>query len=331
MIEKPYLLFLGDARDQLAAKTAQGVADWRPEWCVGQLRLPGCQADTGLGDLTIEEAVARGARTFVVGTVSSGGMLPESWSGLIVEAIERGMDVASGLHTRLDSFPAVREAAERHGASLHELRHSTVKLGTGKGLRRAGKRLLTVGTDCSVGKKYTALSFEKEMRARGMNADFRATGQTGVLIAERGIAIDAVIADFIAGAAEWLTPENDPEHWDVVEGQGSLFHPAFAGVTLGLLHGAQPDAIVLCHEATRAHMRGLPDCPIPSIEACLAAYPPLAHLTNPDARMVGIAVDTHHLGDDEAAAYLAGLADRHGLPACDPLRGGVGPIVDALG
>lgn len=330
MIEKPYLLFLGDARDQLAAKTAQGVADWRPDWCVGQLRLPGCQADVGLEDIDVTEAVSRGARTFVIGTVSSGGQLPESWSGIIIEAIERGMDVASGLHTRLDSFPEIRAKAERHGARLHEVRHADVALGTGRGEPRSGRRLVTVGTDCSVGKKYTALAIEKEMRARGMNADFRATGQTGVLIAERGIAIDAVVADFIAGAAEWLTPANDADHWDVVEGQGSLFHAAFAGVTLGLLHGAQPDAIVLCHEATRQHMRGLPHAPIPSIGDCLAAYPPLAHLTNPQARMVGISVDTHHLPADEAETYLAGLTDTHGLPACDPLRGGVGPIVDAL-
>ena len=128
---------------------------------------------------------------------------------------------------------------------------------TGKGTKRPGLRLLTVGTDCSVGKKYTALALEREMHARGLKADFRATGQTGILISGRGVAIDAVVADFISGAAEWLTPANEPDHWDVVEGQGSLFHPSFAGVTLGLLHGAQPDAFVVCHEPTRKTMRGV--------------------------------------------------------------------------
>ena len=123
--------------------------------------------------------------------------------------------------------------------------------------RSTGLRLLTVGTDCSVGKKYTALALEKEMRARGLAADFRATGQTGVFISGRGVAIDAVVADFISGAAEWISPAAEPDHWDVVEGQGSLFHPSFSGVTLGLLHGAQPDAFVVCHEPTRTHMRGV--------------------------------------------------------------------------
>jgi len=329
-MERPYLLFLGDAPDQLAAKTATGIADWRPDWCVGQLRLPGCQADTGLGDLSIAEAAERGARTMVIGVVNSGGVMPESWTDSIVTALAQGMDVASGLHARLESFPAIRDAAERHGRRLHNVRHNEHSFATGKGSKRSGKRLLTVGTDCSIGKKYTALALEREMRQRGMNADFRATGQTGVFIAERGVAIAAVVADFISGAAEWLSPANEPDHWDVIEGQGSLFHASFAGVSLGLLHGSQPDALVLCHEPTRTHMRGLPHAPLPALADCIETHVHSARLTNPDCRMVGIAVNTAALAEAEANGYLRALHDELGLPCVDPIRSGVGPIVDQL-
>ena len=263
-IDRPYLLFLGDAPDQLAAKTAHGIVDWRPGWCIGQLRLKGCKADCGLRDLTIEEAVSNGARTMVVGVVNAGGVLPDQWTSNIVLALDSGLDVATGLHKRLGSVPVIAEAARRNGRKLHDVRYTDMEFPTGKGAKRAGLRVLTVGTDCSVGKKYTALAIEKEMLARGWKADFRATGQTGVFISGRGVAIDAVVADFISGAAEWLTPANDPGHWDVVEGQGSLFHPSFAGVTLGLLHGSQPDAFIVCHEPTRNTMRGV-EHPLPSI------------------------------------------------------------------
>ncbi|HEX2116040.1 MAG TPA: DUF1611 domain-containing protein, partial [Alphaproteobacteria bacterium] len=166
-IATPYLLFLGDVPDPLAAKTAYGVVDWRRDWCVGQMRLPGCRADTGLEDMDIAEARAAGAKTFVIGAVNAGGVLPEHWMDSIVEAIEAGMDVASGLHVRLGSVPRIREAAERHGARLHDVRHADMRFATGKGTRRSGKRLLTVGTDCSVVKKYTALALEQEMTKRG--------------------------------------------------------------------------------------------------------------------------------------------------------------------
>ncbi len=329
-MEKPYLLFLGDVPDQLAAKTSTGIADWRPEWCVGQLRLPGCQADTGLPDLDLTAAAAAGAKTLVVGVVNSGGAMPESWSGTIVDAIELGMDVASGLHAKLEDYPTIAEAAKSNGRTLHNVRHSTQKFATGRGEKRQGRRLLTVGTDCSVGKKYTALAIEREMRRRGLKAEFCATGQTGVFIAERGVAIDAVIADFISGAVEWLSPANEPDHWDIIEGQGSLFHAAFAGVSLGLLHGAQPDALVLCHEPTRRHMRGLPHAPLPTIEACLETNVDLAKLTNPDCRFVGIAVNTQALARREAENYLRTLEDRIALPCTDPIADGVDAIVDVI-
>lgn len=329
-MEKPYLLFLGDVHDELAAKTAHGIADWRPDWCVGQLRLPGCRADTVLNDITVAEAAARGAKTFVIAVVNSGGTMPESWTDTIVSAIEQGMDVASGLHMRLQDFPAIAEAAAAHGRRLHNVRHSDQRFGTGKGAKRSGKRLLTVGTDCSVGKKYTALALERDMRARGMDADFCATGQTGVFIAERGVAIDAVVADFISGAAEWLSPDNKPDHWDVVEGQGSLFHAAFAGVSLGLLHGSQPDALVLCHEPTRTHMRGLPHAPIPDLAECIEANIAGGKLTNPDCRMVGVAINTAALDGQAAERLLRSTEDRLGLPCVDPMTGGTDAIIDRL-
>ena len=328
-LTRPYLLFLGDVPDALAAKTAYGIVDWRRDWCLGQLRLPGCQADVGLPDLSIRDAAAEGARTMIVGAVNAGGVLPAHWVSSIVEALDAGMDVASGLHSRLADVPEIAAKAAERGRALVDVRHTTQRFATGKGRKRPGKRLLTVGTDCSVGKKYTVLALEREMRARGFDAEFRATGQTGVFISGRGVAIDAVVADFISGAVEWLAPAADPDHWDLVEGQGSLFHPSFAGVSLGLLHGAQPDAFVVCHEPTRTHMRGV-EHPLPSIADVIDLTVRCGRLTNPAVRCVGIAVNTQALGDNEARTCLADLESEYGLPSVDPLRFGVGPIVDRL-
>ncbi|MEM1048023.1 MAG: N-acetyltransferase DgcN [Pseudomonadota bacterium] len=328
-IQHPYLLFLGDVADALAAKTAIGIVDWRQDWCVGQSRLDGCQADTGLPDMTIAEAKAAGARTMIVGAVNAGGVLPDHWIASIVEAIDAGMDVASGLHTRLASIPQIAEAAQRSGRSLFDVRHTSERFPTGKGTRRTGKRLLTVGTDCSVGKKYTALALEKGMRERGYSADFKATGQTGVFISGRGVAIDAVIADFISGAVEWLSPDAPEHHWDMIEGQGSLFHPSFAGVSMGLLHGAQPDAFVVCHEPTRTAMRGV-QTPLPGIQEVIDLTVRCGKLTNPSIRCVGLAVNTSALNEEDAIRTLDGLTEAFEFPATDPIRFGVDPIVDQI-
>lgn len=329
VIQTPYLIFVGSARDQLAAKTGLGIVDWRPEQALGQLRLADCKADLGIPDMTVAEAAAAGARTFVIGAVSPGGELPESWSGLICEALAAGLDVASGLHTPLTSFPAIREAARRHGQQLFDVRLPQQNFAVGSGEPRSGKRLLTVGTDCSVGKKYAALAIEREMRAQGLDAEFRATGQTGVLIAGRGVAIDAVVADFIAGAAEWLTPANAESHWDVVEGQGSLFHPSFAGVSLGLLHGVQPDAFVVCHEPTRRTLRNV-STPVPGVGEVIELTLTHGRTVNPAIRCVGVAVNTHALEDDEARILLAGMQASLELPVTDPVRYGVADIVAHL-
>jgi uncharacterized NAD-dependent epimerase/dehydratase family protein len=178
-MQRPYLLFLGDVGDQLAAKTAHGIRQWRPDWCLGQLRLEGCRADLGISDMSVGEAVARGTRTMVVAVANSGGTLAEHWVPTIVEALAAGLDVASGLHERLGDVPAIAEAARRHGRELVDVRHPGRAFRTGTGAKRPGRRVLTVGTDCSCGKKYTALALEREMRARGLDATFRATGQTG--------------------------------------------------------------------------------------------------------------------------------------------------------
>src|SRR5580704_12012226 len=176
-LRTPYLMFIGDAPDQLAAKTAAGVAFWRPEACLGQLRLPGCKADLRLPDMTIEEAAAAGVKTVIVGTTNRGGVLGDGWEPLLVQALECSMDLASGLHHRLADIPVLRDTAARCGRQIEDVRHPNREFHVGNGIKRPGKRLLTVSTDCSIGKMFTALAIEKEMRRRGMQADFRATGQ----------------------------------------------------------------------------------------------------------------------------------------------------------
>lgn len=329
-IAHPYLLFLGDAPDALAAKTADGVARWRRDWCVGQLRLPGCQANLGLPDMTVAEGWAAGARTLLLGVANRGGRISDAWLVTLLEALDQGMDIASGLHNRLADIPILQERAQRVGRRLHDVRHPRQDFAIGTGSRRPGRRLLTVGTDCSVGKMFTALALEQEMRRRGWAVDFRATGQTGILIAGGGVSVDAVVSDFVSGAVEWLAPASHADHWDVVEGQASLLHPSYAGVTLALVHGAQPDAMILCHEPARPHMRGLPDRPMPDLAACIAIHEQCARLTNPAARVVGLSLNTALLSATEAARQIGGFADQLGLPAVDPLRNGVEPLVDAL-
>lgn len=329
-ITRPYLLFLGDARDELAAKTAVGVYHWRPTACVGQVRLPGCAPRLDLPEMTIEQGAAAGAKTLLIGAANRGGVIAPSWEDSLVEALRHGLDIANGLHVRVGDFERVRAAAAEGGRRLHEVRHPEGTLPIGNGEQRAGHRLLTVGTDCSVGKMYTSLAIEKELRARGVSCDFRATGQTGILIDGRGVCIDAVVSDFLSGAIEHLCPGNDRDHWDVVEGQGSLFHPSFAGVSLGLLHGAQPDVLVLCHEPTRTHMRGLPKQPLPGLADCIEANLEAARLVSPDVRCAGVAVNTAGLDADAAERCLKETEHALAMVCVDPVRTGVHRLVDRL-
>ncbi len=330
MIKTPYLLFLGDAPDQLAAKVAQGIKDWRPENAVGQLRMEGCGADLGLADMSLAQARAAGAKTLVIGVANRGGVISKAWKKVLVAALEEGFDLASGLHNLLRDEPDLVAVAEATGQALHDVRLPEVEYPIANGRKRSGRRCLAVGTDCSVGKMYTALAMDREMRERGMKATFRATGQTGILITGDGVPLDAVVADFMAGAVEWLTPDNDADHWDLIEGQGSLFHASYSGVTMALIHGGQPDALILSHEPTREHMRGLPDYTPPSLEELRDLVLPIARVVNSDARVVGISINTQHMGEEEAAAYINEVEARMGLPATDPFRFGPGKLVDAL-
>ncbi|WP_310619194.1 N-acetyltransferase DgcN [Flexibacterium corallicola] len=328
-IKPPFLLFLGDAQDNLAIKTAQGVVQWRPHWCVGQLRLTGCKADTGFPDITLREAVSKEAKTLVIGCVNAGGFLPDHWIETVVEALDAGLNVASGLHVKLEETPRIEEAAKRNNRQLFNLRHCERTFETGKGEKRRGRRLLTVGTDCSTGKKFTALALEAALRERGHDADFVATGQTGILIAGQGLALDAVVSDFLSGAAEWLTPDACSNHWYIVEGQGSLYHPSFAGVSLGLLHGTQPDAFIVCHEPTRRTMRGV-STPVPTVRQIIDATLLHGKLTNPLIKCIGISVNTENLEEESAQDYLLSLHHELSLPITDPLRYGVEPFIDIL-
>ena len=330
MIETPYLLFLGDAPDMLAAKVAQGIRDWRPDNAVGQFRMEGCKADMKLPDMTLAEAKAAGAKTLVIGVANRGGVISQAWKKVLIEALEEGFDIASGLHNLLRNEPDLKAVAEATGRTLHDVRVPAVKYPIANGEKRTGKRCLAVGTDCSVGKMYTALCMDREMKERGLKSSFRATGQTGILITGEGVPLDAVIADFMAGSIEWLTPDNEPDHWDMIEGQGSLFHVSYSGVTLALVHGGQPDALVICHEPTRPHMRGLPGYKLPTLEAVRDTALQLARVGNPACEVIAVSVNTQHMGEDEAKAYLAEVEDRMGLPATDPYRFGAAKLVDAL-
>lgn len=326
-ITTPYLLFVGDA---IHAKTGQGVRDWRPELCVGQMRFPTSLLDLNLPEMSFDEAIAAGAKAVLIGAAPAGGALPDSWIGSLIEAMDKGMDLASGLHTRLNAVPALVEAAGRLGRTMFDVRHPTETFTIGGYAPRTGKRLLTVGTDCAVGKMYTALSIEREMIKRGWSADFRATGQTGILIAGSGISVDAVISDFVSAAAAALSPDAAPDHWDVIEGQGGLYHPAYGGVTMGLVQGSQPDAMVLCSDPTREHLSDFPLYSRPALEDCIRLYTEVARLTNPAARVTGISFNTSKMVEAEALVLIAETAQKLGLPCVDPFRTGVAPLVDAL-
>jgi len=330
MIQTPYLLFLGDAPDGLAAKVAQGIKDWRPDVSVGQLRMDGCKADMGIPDMTLAEAKAAGAKTLVIGVANRGGVISDAWKAVLLEALAMGFDIASGLHNLLRNENDLVAAARVNGCTLHDVRIPSAAYPIANGVPRRGKRCLAVGTDCSAGKMYTAIAMEREMLKRGLNVDFRATGQTGILITGGGVPLDAVIADFMAGSVEYITPDADDDHWDLIEGQGSLFHASYSGVTMALIHGGQPDALILCHEPTRKHMRGLPGYKLPSLTLLRDTALQMAQVVNPACKVVAVSVNTQHLDEAAALAYLAKVEADMGLPTVDPFRQGPARLVDAL-
>ena len=318
----PYLLFLGDCTEAGYAKTAQGLKDWAPEKCVGEFALPQASVTTGLPRMNPAEAAAKGARSILIGIANSGGFISPAWIPALVEALEAGLDIVAGMHMRLNDHPELAAKAAQLGRRLFDVRVPPAGIPIGTGHRRTGKRLLTVGTDCALGKKYSALAIARAFKARGVDADFRATGQTGIMIAGSGIPMDAVVADFAAGAAEVLSPDAAPDHWDVIEGQGSLLHPSYSGVSLAILHGSQPDVIVVCHDADRPTLLGHPEYPLPSIAEMIELNLRLGARTNPHVRCGGVTINTSALSEEEAAELLDRESVRLGLPVADPMRGG---------
>ena len=330
MIPAPFLLYLGRSADLLGIKTSRGLAEFRRQDCIGEFRHDECPQTLGLPRLGMAEAVSKGARTLVLGVAGAGGKLPEELVEDAAMALQAGMNVASGLHERLRDQPRLASLAEELGLKLFDVRDPPSNLSVGKGYPRPGRRLLTVGTDCSVGKMYATLALARGLQGRGVTADFRATGQTGILIAGEGVAVDAVVADFISGAIEQLAPSREDDGWDLIEGQGSLFHPSFAGVSLGLLHGAQPEALVLCHEPGRPHMRGIHGRALPDLAECLERNLEAARLTSPSASGVGICLNTSAMDRDAALRLCARTEDQLGLPCTDPIAFGVETIIDRL-
>ena len=330
-LEAPYLIFFGDVRDRLNAKTGLGIAYWVPERCAGQMRFPACVVDAGLPDLTTSEALDVGVRTVIIGVAPTGGQLQDNWLPALLDFARAGVDIASGLHSKLAAIPELVLAAREGGSRLIDVRVPPAGISCGSGRRRSGKRVLTVGTDCAVGKKYSALALHRELTSRGIDATFRATGQTGIMIAGEGIPIDAVVADFVAGAAEALSPDNASNHWDVIEGQGSLTHPAYAGVTLGLIHGSQPDALLLCHDAGREVIQEVEGhFPIPPLPDYLQLVLAAARVTNPDCICAGLCVNTSAMTEDDRARYLSELQLELQLPVVDPVATGMASVADYL-
>lgn len=320
-LPRPYLLFLGDVAEIGYAKTALGLRDWAGEHCVGEYTLPG-GLSVELAPLTPREAKAKGAKSLVIGIASPGGIIPKSWMPALLEALDAGLDLVGGMHTKLNDIPELAVKARALGRALIDVRTPPPNIPVASGKKRTGQRLLTVGTDCALGKKYTALALARAFKAHGVDADFRATGQTGIMIAGGGMPIDAVVSDFVAGAAEVLSPDNHPDHWDVIEGQGSLFHPAYAGVSLGLLHGSQPDVIVMCHDPSRLHTLGYAGFPLPDVQEAIDVALTLARRTNSNVRCGGVGFNTSSMTETEAALLLERTAAQLGLPVADPIRGG---------
>ena len=321
-LPQPYLLFVGDTTEPAFAKTAFGLREWAGDKCVGELAIMPDAVATGLPRLSAAEAVARGARGLVIGVANRGGVIAPEWVPALVGAIEAGLDIVSGLHMKLAAMPELASAATRCGRRLIDIRTPPAAIPVATGCKRGGKRLLTVGTDCALGKKYTALALAHGFAARGVPVDFRATGQTGIMIAGSGIPIDATICDFTAGAAELLSPDAAPDHWDVIEGQGSLFHPSYAAVSLGLLHGSQPDTFVVCHQPGRTEMLGSTDFVVPDVAEVIALTVALGRLTNPAIRCIGVSFNTAHLDAAQAEALMAQEEARLRQPVADPIRGG---------
>ena len=328
-LKKPYLLFAEpSANPQTTGKIAMGLAHWIPHDCVGQLELPR-QIFTlpGLQKIPLEKAKQMGAKTVIVCIANHGGTLKPEYIEVLKHALSLGFDIAAGLHEKLNAIPTLTAIAKRQNCTITDARHYTGKAIMATGAKRIGLRLLTVGTDCAVGKMFTALMITQEAKALGLFATFRATGQTGIFISGRGIPFDSIKTDFAAGAAETLSPSNIKHHWDVIEGQGSLFHPASGG-SLALLHGSQPDALVLCHEPTRTYIDGTAHPVQRNLTKVIKHYETCARLTNPAAKVIAISINTQKL--KEPNSYLNALEKKFEMPCIDPVKNGVRRVVNLM-
>jgi len=334
--EKRYLILAeGRSGDPHYGKTARGVIRYAPDPSVVVVdsTRPGQTLDGIPVVATVAEALAFEPTTALVGVATQGGRFPPAWRELLKTCIEAGLDIENGLHEFLVDDPELAALAQRHGVELRDLRRPPTGLDvpTGENLRISAKVALTVGSDCAIGKKTVALELDLEARRRGLRSVFVPTGQTGIAIAGWGIAVDAVVSDFLAGAAERLVVEGHKRGGELllVEGQGSLSHPAYSGVTLGLVHGSAPHAFVLCHRAGATRIEGYPDHPLPSLRELVELHEAIALPLRP-ARVACIALNTAHLDEAEARNAIASAQAQTGLPADDPVRFGAGPLVDAV-
>jgi uncharacterized NAD-dependent epimerase/dehydratase family protein len=332
---KRYLILAeGFSADPHYGKTARGVIDYGLHQVVAL--LDSTRAGEMHRDIPIVASVNDALRfdptTALVGVATPGGRFPPAWRELLRNAISEGLDIENGLHQFLGEDDEISELARRHGVELRDLRKPPPGLSvpTGENLRVAARIVLTVGSDCAIGKKTVAVELDREARSRGLPSQFVPTGQTGILIAGWGIAVDAVVSDFLAGAAEWLVVEGARRGGELlfVEGQGSLVHPAYSGVTMGLIHGSAPHAFVLCHLAGATEVEGFPGHPLPSLPELVELHE-RASLPARRARVLAIALNTRDLAENAARAAIAATEAETGLPADDPVRFGAARLLDA--
>jgi D-glutamate N-acetyltransferase len=334
--EKRYLILAeGRSDDPHYGKTARGILRYAPDPTVAILdsTRAGESYDGVPVVATVEEALAHEPTTAVVGVATQGGRFPPAWRELLKKSIAAGLDVESGLHEFVGDDDELVALAREHGVELRDLRKPPEGLNvpTGENLELPATIVLTVGSDCAIGKKTVALELDLEARRRGLSSVFVPTGQTGIAIAGWGIAVDAVVSDFLAGAAEQLVVEGHRRGGELlfVEGQGSLSHPAYSGVTLGLLHGSAPHLLVLCHKAHATEIEGYPGHPLPSLAELVELHQRVSLPVRP-ARVACLALNTADLDEPEARAAIAEAASETGLPTDDPVRFGAGQLLDAV-
>jgi uncharacterized NAD-dependent epimerase/dehydratase family protein len=333
--EPTLILAEGFSADTHYGKTMRGVLRYRRQDVVAILdsTRAGEQED-GLPIVAdVAAALAYEPRVALVGVATQGGRFPPAWREILAECIRHGLAIENGLHQMLGDDPELRPLADRHGVELRDLRRPPAGLDcpTGENLEVPGRIVLTVGSDCAIGKMTVALELDRAARKRGIASLFVPTGQTGIAIAGWGISVDAVVADFLAGAAERLVVEGNRRGGELlwVEGQGSLVHPAYSGVTLGLYHGSVPHALVLCHRAGTTEVEGYPGHPLPPLRELVALHERIALPARP-ARVAALALNTAGLDDDAAAAAVEAAADETGLPTVDPVRKGADGLLDAV-